>query len=498
MKEKIPLTGDVKDMIIPWLFQSLNAEKKTGTIVFENDEVVKKVYFSAGDIIFASSSDSEDRLGEWLVRTGIITRQQADTTSELFKQSRKKEGEILVDQGFLTPAGLVDGIKSHVRQIIISLLNWRDGRYIFDESPLPASDIIPLLISTGNLTIEGLRKLEWKVVRKSLPPLRTIIRPADDPSLLFQDADLEPDQRAVFALIDGNKSIEDICSQTGIGDFNTLKAIYVLLALRMVEAGEIKTEEEKKFVNEVVHETISATKEEKPVAPAPARSISKEELNTAYETLGRQNYYEVLGVAHAIKTPELKKAYFTMAKLYHPDRHLKPEMSDMKEKLEALFSTIHNAYETLSDQIKRDQYDLVLAREQTKSHAEEQAKQSAAVSRNNAEDQYVEGIERLKSGDFWGADEAFQWASRLDPTNAQYVFRRAQALLRIPRRGHDAEELFKKAIKMVPRKIEYQLELGNLYERNGLKKKALSVYQNALRLDPNSEKIKQAIQKVGE
>jgi tetratricopeptide (TPR) repeat protein len=162
-----------------------------------------------------------------------------------------------------------------------------------------------------------------------------------------------------------------------------------------------------------------------------------------------------------------------------------------------LFSSIHDAYETLSDQVKRDQYDLVLAREQTKSHAEEQARQSAAASRENAEDQYAAGMKHLKSGNYWGADEAFQWASKLDPENAEYVFRRAQALSRMPRRGHDAEELFKKSLKMAPRKIEYHLELGNFYERIALKTKAMSTYQNALKLDPNSEKIKQAIAKLG-
>jgi tetratricopeptide (TPR) repeat protein len=100
-------------------------------------------------------------------------------------------------------------------------------------------------------------------------------------------------------------------------------------------------------------------------------------------------------------------------------------------------------------------------------------------------------------GNFWGADEAFQWALRLDPDNAEYLFQRGLTLARMPRRGHEAEEYYLKAIKLAPKKIDYYLALGNFYEKSGVKAKALSVYQDALKYDPQSEKLKQAIEKAG-
>jgi Tfp pilus assembly protein PilF len=146
----------------------------------------------------------------------------------------------------------------------------------------------------------------------------------------------------------------------------------------------------------------------------------------------------------------------------------------------------------------RDQYDRrLLERESAKASTEEQEKARTADSKANAVVQYQEGMNRLKSGDFWGAEESFRWAMRLDTDKAEYVYRLAQALSRIPRRGHDAEEYFTKAIRMAPKKIEYYLELGSLYERNGLKTKALSLYRNALRYEPEADRIKQALKRVG-
>jgi curved DNA-binding protein CbpA/polyhydroxyalkanoate synthesis regulator phasin len=497
MNDTLSLAGEIKDMTLPWFFQGLHAEKKTGTAVITRETTIKKVYFSGGDIIFASSNLREDWLGEWLARAGTITREQCDASAELVQHTGKKQGAILAELGFIGPKDLVDGVKYQIRQIIISLFNWREGNYLFEEGPPPTDDIIPLEMSTGNLIIEGLKGLDWQVVRKSLPRLKTIIRPAVDPMLLFQGANLDQDHRAVFSLIDGNRTIEEICCLSGIGDFNTLKALYVLLALRMVESGEIKSEKEKKFVCEMVRETI-APAQEKHAEPKAAPTITKEELVQARKNLEQQNYYEALGIGRNAAPQEMKKAYFTLAKLYHPDRHFNPEMTGMKETLETLFTAIHDAYETLSDQVKRDQYDLVLMSGGNKPRAAEGARAEQRSDKERAVDQFNEGMKQFKAGNFWGAEEAFHWAMRLDPGNAEYVFHRGINLARIPRRGHEAEEEFVKAIKMAPSKIEYSLELGNFFARSGLKAKALSVYQDALKRNPNSEKIKQAIQKISE
>lgn len=496
MNNIVSPAGKITNMTTPWLIQGLHAEKETGTLVFTRDTTVKKVYFSAGDIIFASSNLIEDWLGEWLVTAGTITREQCDASAELVKITGKKQGAILVELGFISPKDLVAGVKFQVRQIIISLFNWRDGSYLFDEGPLPAADIIPLQMSTGNLIIEGLRGLEWQVVRKSLPPLKTIIRPSADPLLLFQGADLEQDHRAVLSLIDGNKSIEEICCLSGIGDFNTLKALYVLLALRMAEKGEIKDEKEKKFVCEVVRETI-APERKKPEGPKAEQTITREGLEKAYKNLEQQNHYEVLNVGRSATAQEIKKAYFAFAKLYHPDLHFSPEMSDMKEKLETLFTTIHDAYDTLTDQGRRDRYDLDLMGGAKKPRAAEETHAEQRDSKKTAVIQFNEGMKQFKAGNFWGADEALHWATRLDPGNAEYVFRLGLTLSRMPRRGHEAEEQFMKAIEMAPEKIEYYLELGGFFTRSGLKAKALSVYQDALKRDPDSKKIKEAIKKAG-
>jgi Flp pilus assembly protein TadD len=520
----VPPSGDIKQMTIPWLFQGLRARSATGTAVFDYiqdqtaEKAVKKVYFKNGDITFAASNLREDWLGRYLVRAGKLTEQQCAASEELVSKTGKKQGAILVELGFLTPQTLVEGVKFQVKQIILSLFPVRMGTYRFDEGPLPMADIIPLQMSTGNVILEGVTSLDWQAIRKSLPAPTTIVRPASDPSCLFQDASLTDEQRTVFSFIDGKRSIEEICGLSGVGDFNAMKAIYLLLSLRMAEIGKIKTDAEMEFAREAVREAVRPVQEKKEEKKPEERSrpaepevvATREMIEEAYNALASRDHYQVLGVTVTSTAQQLKHAYFRLAKSYHPDRHFDPTMADMKSMLEALFDRIHKAYTVLSDQAKRAEYDFAVAQKASAKQAPRSSKDDFQEIRPEgyqedykekvarAADQFNNGMREFKSGNYWGAEEKFAWATRLDPIKAPYFYYHGICLANIPRRKHEAEESLQKAIELDPTKVEYHIELSNLYLKSGLKTKALGVLNTALDQVSWVDKIQEAIIAAGE
>ncbi len=66
--------------------------------------------------------------------------------------------------------------------------------------------------------------------------------------------------------------------------------------------------------------------------------------------MDKRDYYEVLGVAKGANDDEIKKAYRTLAKKYHPD-------VSSESNAEAKFKEVQEAYDVLSDSTKRGQYD---------------------------------------------------------------------------------------------------------------------------------------------
>ena len=65
----------------------------------------------------------------------------------------------------------------------------------------------------------------------------------------------------------------------------------------------------------------------------------------------KRDYYEVLGVSKGASAEEIKKAYRSLAKKYHPD------MNPGDKDAEVKFKEVNEAYDVLSDTDKRQKYD---------------------------------------------------------------------------------------------------------------------------------------------
>jgi DnaJ-class molecular chaperone len=67
-----------------------------------------------------------------------------------------------------------------------------------------------------------------------------------------------------------------------------------------------------------------------------------------------ENYYKTLGVDEKASKEEIKKAFRTLSMKWHPDKNL-----SNKEESVSMFQKINEAYETLGNEEKREQYDMM-------------------------------------------------------------------------------------------------------------------------------------------
>lgn len=98
-----------------------------------------------------------------------------------------------------------------------------------------------------------------------------------------------------------------------------------------------------------------------PVPPPPPAGLSPDATAFWNETVARckaidqQNYYDMLGVAREVGAEGVRKAYFALAKRWHPDRAT-GELAPLRTFVEPIFAMLTAAQETLSDEKKRAAY----------------------------------------------------------------------------------------------------------------------------------------------
>lgn len=79
--------------------------------------------------------------------------------------------------------------------------------------------------------------------------------------------------------------------------------------------------------------------------------INKSEIVKGSDIMEYKDYYKILGVDKKASDAEIKKAFRTLAKKYHPDLHQGDKANEEK------FKEVNEAYEVLSDKEKRQKYD---------------------------------------------------------------------------------------------------------------------------------------------
>ncbi len=145
---------------MPELLQDLQQGAATGTLVVSSGGVEKCIYLKNGQIVFATSSDGHDRLGEVLVKGGLLSREHLEAALDVYRKNAglKKIGAILVENGFVSPRDLFAGLKTQVKDILFGVFLWGDAEYRFEELLPP--DIIQLQFDLPELITEIIARMK--------------------------------------------------------------------------------------------------------------------------------------------------------------------------------------------------------------------------------------------------------------------------------------------------------------------------------------------------
>ena len=231
----IPLRGVLQPAGFPAVLRPLVHGGRTGVLRLARGNVSRSVYLSEGRVIFATSSDPDDRLGEMLLRKGRISYRALED-SVLAMHDGKRQGTLLVENGAIRARELVDGVRDQVQEIVYSLVDWDDGAFEFTEGRLPSREVILLHMSTPDLMLEGVRRVErWSRIRAGVGPLSQQYAMAAGAGAVMTAVSLQKPELDLVASLDGVLTVEEICRFSRLPDFVACRTIWALWAAGVLD-----------------------------------------------------------------------------------------------------------------------------------------------------------------------------------------------------------------------------------------------------------------------
>jgi len=215
------------------------------------------------------------------------------------------------------------------------------------------------------------------------------------------------------------------------------------------------------------------------------------------EMVGNQvDLYQVLEVKPDAKPEEVRRAYFRLAKLYHPD--LSPD-GDADANTER-FLQIQKAYEILSNTSKRLEYDdsrrSGLKGEEAVSQAERGPSPGPrpAWLRGPSLDEVRDARKAfarvkplLDQDEVERAAEVLRVIVKTVPNEAEYQSMYGYVLALSGDNLHKARDLCRRAVQAEPYNADFHARLGFVYQQAGLTKTAEECFATALAYDQQQE-----------
>ena len=236
LDDDLTIRGEIETSSVPELLKSLVGSRETGILTFRNGDVAKSIYMHEGRLVFAASTDPDERLGENLLLRGRITARQYREASKLIQPGRRL-GAILVELEAIDPDELTPAVEQQVKDVLLDLLTWTHGDYELVMKEVDPATIVTVNISTENVILEGIRRTRsWRRVLNGIGDIESVPAPTGNTEALYK-LEITHEEQEILSHVNGRASAEQICQVSYLTNFETCRILWGFHVLGLIRRG---------------------------------------------------------------------------------------------------------------------------------------------------------------------------------------------------------------------------------------------------------------------
>jgi len=429
------------------------------------------------------------------LRAGRVVALEAEASADAPGSEEDRELAALLAEAFAGGEPALS--RAAARQTLLEGLRSFGAQAVFEAGESEGADP-PLEFPTEELLREAAHMADVPLVDAALGDLDRPLVAAVDPREL-QERSLTPSEGYLLSRLDGTLTARAVLELLPLEAEAARRSL-----LGLIVGGLVR------FALPAPKPSAAAPAAGESASPPPTPEVVAREarrrsiLEAHARIVGERNHFEVLGLTREATDPEVKAAYFGLAKQFHPDTL--GELSDLHDTIEAVFTRLGTAFQVLSQAKSRAAYEEMLPKRLAAPHGDPghgprrsppsvsgaplpptDARSPTAEDLTwIAEESLRRGEELLSEGKFWEVIQALegQVGSLTGRSRSRGRLILAQAYLHNPKWLHRGEEQLRAVTKEDPQNAEAYYLLGTIYKTGGLRTRAASMFRRALEVRP--------------
>ncbi len=491
----LPESGSFEEFGFSELVLRAARERKTALLEVRGDSTQKTFQFRNGLICGSRSSAATESLARAVVMRGKVTREVVEALGVNLLDD-EKVGAALLQKGLIAPDALEEVLRYQIMLRIADVFARASWTFAW-KGP---GELPPRVgVNQYQIFSEGVaRRVSREQMAAEVTELRDRAALVSPESPLPLDASTLPARaRQLLQAMNGRLTFGDLAAlgldrvapdQRPEGEYRSWVYLLAFVEGGFADAGDAPQ----------VRAPAAAAATPAPESGAETGTITVFSGGTAveyqeiedpaftrrFEEMRQQDHFQLLGLERNATDAQVKKAYFKLAKEFHPDKVYNHSERTVKKYSDKLFALINRAYEELKSAETRASY---AARLDELAQGIDIEKEAADLLQSESE--FQKGVVLFRKRDYNGALAHLEEALRLNPREADHHIYLGWILFQKSYPADDAGakraiDHINKGLEIQPRSVVGHLFLANATKVSGDVDRAELLFRKVLQLQP--------------
>lgn len=238
VSDRLSIEGSLEETTVPDLVRALTRRGETAVLSIERTDRNDSIYVLDGQIVFATTSDTDYGVAEILFRSGDINLENYKRVLEKIGGARRV-GAVLCELGYLQADELLGAYERQVSRILRQALGFRSGSYRIDFTSDFGPEVMKLPLKTDRLILDAVNEIDhWSLISRGLSDGDLVMQQSQGSDARVFHLELNDDETHIYSLLADAQSVRSVIEQSYLSNFITARTLWGLQSVNLIEEAE--------------------------------------------------------------------------------------------------------------------------------------------------------------------------------------------------------------------------------------------------------------------